>query len=135
MHATEVLVDSMDHSDSDRHSGSNIVALGKLLKQQREAAGLSQEALASKAGVSRVSLSHLENAVYQQPSPGTLARIGKTLGISMDDIYALTGYTAQADLPSLRVYLMAKHPDWPEECITAIEDYCEFVCTKHELPE
>jgi transcriptional regulator with XRE-family HTH domain len=132
MRANKDLPVFMKHANGPGRRSSNIVALGELLKQKREAAGLSQAALAHAAGVTRVAISHLENAVYQQPSPSTLARIGKTLGISMDDIYALTGYTPQADLPNLRAYLMAKYPGW---LLAEIEHYCDFLRAKYELPE
>jgi transcriptional regulator with XRE-family HTH domain len=56
--------------------------LAKTLKRLRAARGLSQEALARKARISRGYLARLETA-RQDPTLGVLARLAKALGVSV----------------------------------------------------
>ena len=44
------------------------------------------------------------------PRPDKLARIADVLGVGAADVFALAGYTAPTDLPSLRSYLTTKYP-------------------------
>ena len=55
------------------------------LKALREAEGLSQEALASKAKISREYLARLE-AGRHDPTVGTLRRLAKALGVPVTEL-------------------------------------------------
>jgi transcriptional regulator with XRE-family HTH domain len=57
-------------------------AFADVLRQLRERAGLSQEALADKSGLDRTYISLLERA-QRQPTLKTLARLADALGISL----------------------------------------------------
>jgi non-specific serine/threonine protein kinase len=58
------------------------VAFGDILRRYREQAGLSQEELAEKAGVSAAGISALERGVRQQPYPATLRQLADALGLA-----------------------------------------------------
>ena len=60
-------------------------AFGKVLKQHRNKAGLSQENLAFDAGFNRTFISMLERGL-RQPSLSTLFKLGKILNISPSEL-------------------------------------------------
>ena len=77
--------------------------LGALVRAKREAAGLSQQALADKAGVSRESVSRLENANGEwAPRPRKIAQVLLTLDITVPQV------TDTVDDPALYVELVAE---------------------------
>src|SRR6266536_1007163 len=55
---------------------------GELLRQHRRAAGLTQEALAERTGLSVHGLSDLERGARQRPHPSTTRRLAQALGLS-----------------------------------------------------
>ena len=63
-------------------------ALGKTLKQRREAAGLTQAALAEAVGVSRKTINTIENRVFT-PSTVLALKIAQVLDLSVHDIFYL----------------------------------------------
>ena len=71
-------------------------SFGALLKRQRRAANLTQEALAERAGVSARSISDLERGLSRAPHPDTVAFLADALG--------LTG-------PERATFLAAAHPE------------------------
>ena len=58
-------------------------SIGQQLRARRQAVGLSQAALAAKAGVSRVFVEKIE-AGARTPSWGTLARLARALGCRVE---------------------------------------------------
>src|SRR5262252_2434218 len=54
---------------------------GVLLQRHRVAAGLSQEELAERAGLSRRGISDLERGVRRAPYPATVRRLAEALGL------------------------------------------------------
>jgi transcriptional regulator with XRE-family HTH domain len=56
-----------------------VVAVGALLQRHRVAAGLSQEALAERAGLSRRGISDLERGKRRVPHPATARRLADAL--------------------------------------------------------
>jgi predicted ATPase/transcriptional regulator with XRE-family HTH domain len=64
-------------------------AVGDLLRRYREAAGLSQEALAERAGVSPRGLLYLERG-QRRPYPATLHRLADALALTVEQREALT---------------------------------------------
>lgn len=58
--------------------------LGTVLKRYRAAAGLSQERLAERAGVSTRAISDLERGLHRAPHPDTLDRLAGALALSAD---------------------------------------------------
>ena len=59
--------------------------IGENLKKAREKEGLSQEALADKAGLYRTYVGHIEVGRYM-PSAYTIYRLSKALGIKSSEI-------------------------------------------------
>lgn len=109
------------------------LTLGDLLKSRREAAGLNLTRMAARLGISRPYLARLESGEHKRPSPRLLASVIKNLDVRPEDLYAITGYIPSTELPGLRAYLRAKHPDWPELIITEIDDLCDFLTSKYSL--
>src|SRR5438045_1291236 len=71
-----------------------------LLRRHRVAAGLSQEVLAERAGISTRGLSDLERGRSHAPRLDTLSRLAEALGLDAADRHALTqasGYLPRAD--------------------------------------
>lgn len=60
--------------------------LGNKLKEKREAAGLTQAALAEKAGVSRKTINTIENRVFT-PSTLLALTLAEVLGVSVHAIF------------------------------------------------
>jgi transcriptional regulator with XRE-family HTH domain len=61
--------------------------LGDALRQRRLAAGLTQEALAEKAGIDRTYVSILERE-KQSPTVDTLIRLCRAMGVLASDVLA-----------------------------------------------
>ncbi len=60
-------------------------SFGQLLRRQREAAGLSQEALAERAGLTAKAIGALERGERQRPYPQTLRLLADALGLNEAD--------------------------------------------------
>ena len=63
--------------------------VGALLRAYRERAGLSQEALAARAGLAPAAVSALERGVRRRPYPHTLAALARALRLSAAERAAL----------------------------------------------
>lgn len=64
---------------------SNLTHRGMRIREARQAAGMSRERLAAAAAVSVSTIVRLEN--YDQlPNAESLARIAKSIGVSLDDL-------------------------------------------------
>lgn len=57
------------------------------VKEFREKAGLSQDELAKKSGVSRATISALENGTVHSTSTKTLNKLAQALGTTVDKIF------------------------------------------------
>jgi XRE family transcriptional regulator, regulator of sulfur utilization len=65
--------------------GSATERLAQRVSRIRQQRGLSQEALAAKAGVNRLTVTRLEAAAHP-PTIETLDRIARALGVSLADL-------------------------------------------------
>lgn len=61
------------------------------VKEFREKAGLSQDELAKKSGVSRTTISALENGAANSTSTKTLNKLAQALGTTVDKIFFAEG--------------------------------------------
>jgi transcriptional regulator with XRE-family HTH domain len=78
---------------------------GLLLQQYRAAAGLSQEELAEKAGLSRRGISDLERGERRIPHPATARRLADALGLEgADRVRLLTRVHMPASSQSRRLF-------------------------------
>ncbi len=62
------------------------MALGKTIRRLREAKGLTQEALARRAKISRVYITVLEGGYRVSPSVEVRKRLAKALGVSVMEL-------------------------------------------------
>jgi len=69
-------------------SGDLLVAIGKAIRQVREDRQLSQDQLASKAGLDRSYVSSIENG-KRNVSIQNLSKIANSLGVSLTEIVQL----------------------------------------------
>ena len=60
-----------------------------LLKHHRDAAGLTQEELAGRAGLGVRTISNLERGINRPPYRATVRRLADTLGLSGEDLAQL----------------------------------------------
>lgn len=116
----------------DRHNGQ-ASPLGRLFREAREAAGLSQRQVAEAIGVSRETITKLEDGTCQSLSPGPLMRFAKRFQVNPADLCVITGWMLPTDLPDFAAYLQARHPDWPEQYIDEVIAFYDFVKHKHSL--
>lgn len=61
--------------------------MGYKIKEARQEKNLSQEELALKSGVSRATISALENGTERYVMTGTLMKLAKALGTTIDKIF------------------------------------------------
>ena len=86
----------MDSRRSPETVSANLV---QLLREAREAAGLSMNAVAQRAGVSHSTISRIESD-QRNPSVELVVRIAEAIGVSLPDLLAKA--YEMADRPSLK---------------------------------
>ena len=72
---------------------------GKRLRELREAAGLTQEELAAKAGLTAKAVSALERGERKRPYPHTVRSLGEALGLSEDERLGLLASVQRRGAP------------------------------------
>jgi transcriptional regulator with XRE-family HTH domain len=107
--------------------------LGKLLRERREALGLSTRVLAQKVKVDQATVVRFEAGAIHAPHPDKLARIAHELGLSAVDVFARAEYAVPKDLPTLTPYLRAKYRELRTEDIAKIASYVEELAKAREL--
>lgn len=61
--------------------------MGYRIKEVRESKGMTQEELAVKSGISRVTISGLENGIERATTTKTLVKIAQALDTTVDKIF------------------------------------------------
>lgn len=61
--------------------------MGYRIKEIREAKNMTQEELSEKSGISRVTISGLENGTERNTTSKTLVKIAAALGVTIDQIF------------------------------------------------
>jgi transcriptional regulator with XRE-family HTH domain len=107
--------------------------LGNLLRQKREALGLSTRQLGAIAGIDGVTILRFEQGAYAAPRPDKLARVAEALSMTLADIYAMADYAVPADLPSFTPYLRTKYRDLPTEDVDKIQAYAAKLASRHGI--
>jgi transcriptional regulator with XRE-family HTH domain len=105
--------------------------LGKLLRDHREALGLSTRQLEAITGITGATIVRIEQGEFAAPAPDKLARLADALGIPLADVYAVAEYSAPKQLPTLKPYLRTKYRELPDEAATQIEAYADRLARKH----
>ncbi len=80
--------------------GDESLSFGQRLRQLREAAGLTQEALAERAGISVKAIGALEQGRRQRPYPHTLRALADALRLSEDERAELAGVVPSRGRPA-----------------------------------
>jgi len=62
------------------------INIGENIKKYRNKQGLSQEDFAKKSGVKYTTLTKIESNVIKKPSVIIMAKLAKTLGVSIEDL-------------------------------------------------
>jgi DNA-binding Xre family transcriptional regulator len=81
----------------------------ELVKQRREAKGLSARKLADIAGLHHSFLSKLEAGAYEHLSADSLMALSKALDLPPADLFSLAGYRLPESLPSFGPYLRTRY--------------------------
>ena len=112
---------------------NDILALGRLVRTQRERLQLTQSELATQVGVSRSAISELEAGRIAQPRATVFARLAKALGIPAAALLAAAGYPEaetileiEADevalLAASLANLAGNERDWLKERLVELRD-------------
>jgi len=67
------------------------IHLGDVVRELRESAGLSKNALARRAGIDVSLISRLENHIHHTLSPDNLARVAQALDVTVEEIHRRVG--------------------------------------------
>ena len=85
-------------------------ALAQVLRETRQAGGLSLEAIAQPAKISAPYLLKLERAQVRSPSPRVLARLATVLEVPYLRLMELAGYLDEADAAKAEIRTPEPHP-------------------------
>ncbi|HEX6700900.1 MAG TPA: helix-turn-helix domain-containing protein [Gaiellaceae bacterium] len=105
--------------------------LGRWLREQRQAAGISKRELARRADMTDGTIVRIEQGAFDAPSPHKLARIAEALKLSLADVYSMAGYATPDDLPSFQPYLRRKYRDMPPGAVADLETAFRRIASKH----
>lgn len=97
--------------------------LGPVVKRARTDKGLSIRRLSERSNVPRTTIERIEQEKLTRPRPDILATLGRTLDIPIADLYALVGYPAPHELPSLGPYLRARYHGLSPQAVAEIDIY------------
>jgi transcriptional regulator with XRE-family HTH domain len=96
--------------------------LGDVLRGYREAAGLSKNALARRAGIDVSLISRIEGHVHHTMTPDNLARISRVLRVRVEEVQAAVG--VDGDGPPANEYPLeewvARDPNLTDEGRAAV---------------
>jgi len=70
--------------------------VGPLIRERREAQGLSQADLAAQTGLAQTYISRIERGAVPRPRPATLQKLGQALGVRLPELYQSAGDSALA---------------------------------------
>ena len=79
----------LSRADEAQTVGVNSRLFGDQLRQHRSAAGLTQEELAERAGLSRRGIADLERGARRSPHPDTVRRLGHALALDTTELAAM----------------------------------------------
>lgn len=115
----------MNTSDNETNRTDG-VRLGGVIRQAREALGLSIRHLSTAVDVHHSFLARLETGDYRTAKPAFLQRLSRVLELDERDLFSLAGLDAPEGLPAFTPYLRAKY-DMSDEAAKALQEYFTFV--------
>ena len=104
--------------------------LAVLLREAREARGLSMGQLAEASGVDKGLISRMESGETQNPKPSSLNNLAAALDVAPEKLHEAAGYFDEA-LPSPAVYFRSKYGELPEHAVEDLERYVERLQKKY----
>ncbi|WP_433020512.1 helix-turn-helix domain-containing protein [Kribbella sp. CA-294648] len=105
--------------------------LAEIIKDARTSKGYSASALARHAGVQTSTITRLEAAQFQHPSPETLVSVARVLEISASDLFACLNWMPREQLPSFTPYLRAKYGALPPQVQEKLENHFTKVVRRY----
>src|SRR5579883_1742869 len=95
--------------------GANVASFGVLLRRYRQGAGLTQEALGERAGLSARGISDLERGVSRAPQRETAARLADALALSPAARKQLLAARSRGEWPGEQMPPRPGRPRRPEQ--------------------
>lgn len=83
--------------------------------------------LARQIGTDTAYLVRLERGEYRSPRPDILANVATALDVPMSDLYAIAGYIAPTELPSLTPYLRTKYRQLSDDALDSVDAYLQHI--------
>ena len=106
--------------------------LGQVIRQAREAKGLSTRKLAEAIGTTHSYIHKLEAGWFQTISPEHVQALAGALELDPQDLFALAGYRVPEGLPTLVPYMRTKYgKDLPEEAFQELRGYFDYLTSKY----
>ena len=85
-------------------------AFGSFLRKTRLERKLSVREVGRRSSLDGSVVSRYETGQFRAPDPEKVIRLGRVLGVSMNEIFGAAGFTTSKDWPDIEVYLKAKYP-------------------------
>ena len=109
------------------------VQLINSLAKKRAESDLSVNEVARRANVDVGTVWRIEQGKIASPKAESLQAIGKVLGIPAIDLFAVVGWIASDELPSIGPYLRAKYRQLSDEALQEIETHFAEVVHKYDV--
>ena len=107
--------------------------LGKLIRERRQAVGLSTHDLGERVGTPNSTIMCIEQGAFAAPSPDKLARIAEALGMSLADMFGHAGYAVPQELPNFHAYLAARYRHFPQTVVAELTELFDALVARHGL--
>ena len=121
-----------DNGDAMRNLDRTRAAqVGDLIRQLREAEGLSLYKLAIESGVDRSTIMRTERGDFM-PTTDVLMRLCEALDVTYTDLAELVGFDAAKTLPEPAIYFRTKY-GLPPEATAKLERQFEKIAKKHGI--
>jgi transcriptional regulator with XRE-family HTH domain len=111
----------------------NARQLGDLIRQRREALGLTLRQLEELSGVDDTAIVRLESATQQKPTVEKLQRLASALDLPVEDLLITAGVQDRRGLPTFRPYLRAKYPQLPATAQAELDQYLAQVAERYGI--
>lgn len=107
------------------------IELGRLIRERREALGLSKRQLAEQTDMNNATIVRIEQGTIAVPHPDKLSRLADVLGLSLADVYSLADYAVPSELPSFQPYLRSKYRGLPTGAVDDLNKAFERIVREH----